>query len=110
MPWPIRSTQFILYAGTPTANTSTAQTTVPTGKKWLIKDWSVYNAGASSRTVTLTVTRSGTVYVLDIATVASAQPNGNPNRHIVLNAGDTLAFQTSVAQAIHFQCSGAQLG
>lgn len=111
MPWPVRSQRFGLYNGTPAANTPVSLGTVPASKKWLLKEWSAYNAGASSRNVVMLVNVAGTRTVIDLAaTVASASITGNHDRHFVLNAGETLEFQTSVAQAIHVTASGAQLG
>lgn len=111
MPWPVRSVRFGLYNGTPAANTPVSLGTVPAGKKWLLKEWQAYNAGASSRTVVMLVNVAGVRTVIDVAAaVPSANPAGNSNRHFVLNTGETLEFQTSVAQAIHITASGAQLG
>lgn len=110
MPWPIRSTRLGFYVATPAANTPVFLGTVPAGKKWLVKEWSAYNAGAASRTVIMILQSGATNLVFDVATVASGASTGNSTRHTVLNAGESLYFQTTTAQAIHVQVSGAQLG
>lgn len=110
MPWPIRSTRFAFYSASPAANTPISLGTVPTGKKWLVKDWSVYNAGAASRTMYMMIGNGGVNLVWDLATVASAGITGNHDRHVVLNAGESLVFQSSTNQAVMIQISGAQLG
>lgn len=111
MSWPVRSKRFGLYNGTPAANTFTSLGTVPAGKTWLLKEWSFYNGGATTKTATIVVKISGVVTVVDhSAAVASGIITGNNTRHFVLNAGDELGFQTSVSQLVHVTASGAQLG
>lgn len=111
MTWPVRSARFGQYHGTPAANTPVNLGTVPTGKKWLVKEWSCYNGGATTRAVYLLMVVGGTTYVVDKqGGLVSATVGGNNNRHLVLNAGESIQFQTDTAQAIDVTCSGAQLG
>lgn len=111
MPWPVRSTRFAAIHATPAANTSTFLATVPTGKKWLVKDWSAFNQGAATRNLYLQVKVGAVTYVVDAAlNVATGNPTGNANRHLVLNAGESLYYQSSTAQLLDLQVSGAELG
>lgn len=110
MPWPVRSTRFGIYHGTPAANTQVLLGTVPAGKKWLLKEWSAFNFGAATRDLALWINVGGTLYVIDWARVLTGNPTGNSNRHTVLNAGESLQFTSSTAQLLDFSASGAQLG
>lgn len=110
MPWPIRSTRLGLYNATPAANTPVGLGTVPTGKKWLLKEWSVYAAGAATHTVVIMINVGGVRTVVDRGSATSGTTTGNSTRHLVLNAAETLEFQTTSATAIHVTASGAQLG
>ncbi len=111
MPWPVRSTRLGLYLGTPAANTPVTLGTVPAGKVWLFKDWSAYNAGAGTRNVIIFLRSGGVDHVIDAAAaLASGSVIGNHQRNVVLAAGDSLRFQTSLATPIHISAHGAQLG
>lgn len=110
MTWPVRSKRLGLYNGTPAANTPVALGTVPAGKTWLFKEWSVYAAGASTHTIVIMINVGGTRTVIDRAVVTSGTTSGQSERHTVLNAGEVLEFQTTSATAIMVTSSGAQLG
>lgn len=111
MPWPIRSTALAFYKASPAANTPVFLGTVPGGKKWLVKDWSVFNQGASTRAIYLMRRSGATTIVVDAQlAIASGNPGGNSNRHLVLEAGESLYFQSSTNQALDLQVSGAVLG
>lgn len=111
MSWPVRSKRLAIYHAIPAANVPVFLGTVPAGKTWLVKDWSFFNQGAATRNFYLQVDVGGVKYVVDAAlNVATGNPSGNPNRHLVLNAAESLYFQTSQAQLIDVQVSGAQLG
>lgn len=84
--------------------------TVPSGKKWLLKDWSFYNASGGSRQCLVFLKSGATTCVIDSGTAAGSGVIGNNNRHVVLNAGDILQVQFQTTGASHFQASGAQLG
>jgi hypothetical protein len=110
--WPVRSKQLVFYVASPAANTVVELATVPTGKTWLVKDWSAYNGGSSTRDLYLIQkTAGGVVLIWDqTLALASGRIQGNSTRHLVLPAGDKLAFQSSTNQALQLQISGAQLG
>lgn len=110
MPWPIRSTRLGLYNGTPAANAQVLLGTVPAGKRWLLKEWSMFNLGAATRDIAIYINVGGTLTVIDWARTLTGQPNGNSSRHTVLNAGESLQFVSTTAQLLHLTASGAQLG
>ena len=112
MTWPVRSKRLGLYGGAPTANVFVSLGTVPSGKTWLVKDWSAYNSAGAGRNVFLMVKVSGVTYVVDYVNgLVNTSVAGNSNRHIVLNAGEEIGFQSSTNAAnLYVQVSGAQLG
>jgi hypothetical protein len=110
MPWPIRSHQFALYDATPTANAHVFLGTVPTGKKWLIKEWFAYNASGTALTMYLHVLRSGVYTLWDLQALGANTGVLRTGRSCVLNAGDQIQGQWTSAQHQNLIISGAELG
>lgn len=111
MPWPIRSTRFGLYNASPAPFGLVVLGTVPAGKRWLVKEWAVYNGAGVARNVYMGLRTGGVFYTVEfVSALASGNLFKSFGRETVLNAGDELAFQTSVIGSILLVVSGAQLG
>lgn len=111
MTWPVRSKRLAFYTATPAANTSILLGTVPTGKTWLIKEWTAYNAGANTRDLYLQLFSGGVGVNVDKITGLTA---GNlvykADHHLVLTAAEEVRFLSSTAQAVNITVHGAELG
>lgn len=110
MSWPVRSRLLGSFKGSPAAFTFVSLGTVPQGKTWLVKEWSIYNGGSGSRSFYLLIRLAGVTWVWDRTVLTADTVGGNFGRHLVLPAGYELGFQSGLSGNLDIFVSGAQLG
>lgn len=112
MPWPVRSQLLGFHSGNPTgSNVFQSFGSVPAGKKWLVKDYRIFNNSGTSSTFYVIARSSGLDYVIDTAIVAGGGLFRNlEDSNVCLDEGWELGWQRNAVAGTHILVSGAQLG
>jgi hypothetical protein len=112
-PWPwdyllaaLRSTQ--LWKGVVTSTTPTTVYTVPTGKRAIIKLVTAMNAGSATRDLQLRIGGLGTVYHWNLTAYGTGGDKATQAFWIVLNAGETIQLDLTVAGTVSVTISGSE--
>lgn len=105
----VRTRQFAL--GDTSSGPGVNVGTVPVGKRWILKQYSIYNSDVSAVSVHMGVIPSGssTAYWFGQATIPSDGVMQSPTEHLVLEAGQTLSFYMSPAKHLYWTASGSEL-
>lgn len=103
----LRSAQ--AFIGNVTTVAPTTVYTVPAGKRFVLKHVTVQNTTGLSKNVQLRLGGIGTIYNWQLTAYGSGGDRAASNFWIVLNAGDTIQLNPTVAGQIDVTLSGSLL-
>jgi len=101
----LRATQ--AYQGTPTGTSPTTVYTVPTGKRFILKQVALQEISGVATDVQVRVGSIGTITRQHLASYGSGGDSAVLYYWLVLNAGDVIQLNRTVSGSINAQVSGS---